>query len=339
MVNLFEVFGNFNSGRPAFRALLSKRSRGRIYLTETDLVFQSEVDKIIFQIKLEDIKDYYLVDRFTIKVIEIEDSNENLYTIYGMTKKKESYNSSTRITKDIFENLSRIKLKKGRQIFFESICGYYKNPSIFFKLKPNMNIGFLIITEDFIAFKSFKKDELIRINVMDIIEVEEPKRSSDVVVLNLKDRQKVAFMPLKKRFSNLVRDKKKEVKFIELLNQVVMYKTSEQIRLTELEKQRIKKITDMLDVSTRLKLDMMRIALEMDEKLFTEKLFQWARRFNFVIDGDYLIINPDNVSVFIKDLISYPYAYSYTYKKECPSCGKEVEKILIICPFCGYQFK
>jgi hypothetical protein len=174
---------------------------------------------------------------------------------------------------------------------------------------------------------------------MDIIEVEEPKRSSDVVVLNLKDRQKVAFMPLKKRFSNLVRDKKKEVKFIELLNQVVMYKTSEQIRLTELEKQRIKKITDMLDVSTRLKLDMMRIALEMDEKLFTEKLFQWARRFNFVIDGDYLIINPDNVSVFIKDLISYPYAYSYTYKKECPSCGKEVEKILIICPFCGYQFK
>ncbi|GAJ17071.1 unnamed protein product, partial [marine sediment metagenome] len=47
------------------------------------------------------------------------------------------------------------------------------------------------------------------------------------------------------------------------------------IRLEKEDKERIERIKSMMEVSNRLRLDMMRIALDMDEKSFTEKVFQW----------------------------------------------------------------
>ena len=57
-----------------------------------------------------------------------------------------------------------------------------------------------------------------------------------------------------------------------------------------------------MDVSTRIKMDLFRSYLKMDEKLFDEKIFVWAKQFGFIIDGDYLNIKKENVSDFIDEL-------------------------------------
>lgn len=65
------------------------------------------------------------------------------------------------------------------------------------------------------------------------------------------------------------------------------------------EKERLEKIKEMMEVSTRINLDMMRDVLDMDKKTFNNKIFEWAKEFSFIIDGDYLNINKETISDFI----------------------------------------
>ena len=62
------------------------------------------------------------------------------------------------------------------------------------------------------------------------------------------------------------------------------------------------KLTRMLNVSTRLNLNRMQNALDMDKRIFDNKIFEWAEEFSFTIDGDYLLINKETVSDFIDAL-------------------------------------
>jgi Leucine-rich repeat (LRR) protein len=70
------------------------------------------------------------------------------------------------------------------------------------------------------------------------------------------------------------------------------------------EKKQIEMIRKMMTVSTKIKLEMMRDALKMDESIFNQKIFDWAANFGFVIDGDYLVINKDTVDEFLTSLDS-----------------------------------
>lgn len=70
----------------------------------------------------------------------------------------------------------------------------------------------------------------------------------------------------------------------------------------KLEKDLIEKIKKIIKVSTRFRLDMMRDILGIDEIIFNDKILNWARDFNFKIDGDYLIINKDTALDFINEL-------------------------------------
>ena len=90
MVILFESFGNFSTGNPTHRALISKRSRGTLKLTEKELSFQSELDKILYEIKIRDIKNFYIKKRFNLQVIELTDINNNKFSFYVSIKKKHS---------------------------------------------------------------------------------------------------------------------------------------------------------------------------------------------------------------------------------------------------------
>jgi small GTP-binding protein len=65
---------------------------------------------------------------------------------------------------------------------------------------------------------------------------------------------------------------------------------------------RTKKIERMLLVSNRIKLDMMRTALNMEKKAFDEKIFEWAEEFGFIIDKDIIIIDIDTISDYINKL-------------------------------------
>ena len=66
--------------------------------------------------------------------------------------------------------------------------------------------------------------------------------------------------------------------------------------------ERTKKIERMLQVSNRIRLDMMRTALNMEKKAFDEKIFEWAEEFGFIIDKDVLIVDKDRVSDYINKL-------------------------------------
>ncbi len=64
----------------------------------------------------------------------------------------------------------------------------------------------------------------------------------------------------------------------------------------------IEKLKKIISVSRRIKLEMMRKSLGMTEEAFLDKIYDWAAHYDFIIDGDYLIINQETVSNFITEL-------------------------------------
>lgn len=67
----------------------------------------------------------------------------------------------------------------------------------------------------------------------------------------------------------------------------------------KIERERLEKIKKIIRISNQIKLDMMRNILDLDSKMFDNKILDWASEFGFTIDGDYLIINKNTVSDFI----------------------------------------
>jgi hypothetical protein len=68
------------------------------------------------------------------------------------------------------------------------------------------------------------------------------------------------------------------------------------------ESEIIEKLKEMLEVSNRINLDMMRKVLRIDEDQFNDKIFAWAKEFQFKIDGDFIIIDKDAISDFLNAL-------------------------------------
>ena len=64
----------------------------------------------------------------------------------------------------------------------------------------------------------------------------------------------------------------------------------------------ISTIKKMMRVSTRIGLSDMRTTLKIDKDTFFENLWDWAEKFNFKIDGDYIIIKDADVEEFINNL-------------------------------------
>jgi hypothetical protein len=73
-------------------------------------------------------------------------------------------------------------------------------------------------------------------------------------------------------------------------------------RAREKEIEILKRIKKMMEVSTRIRLDVMRDALDMNSKVFNSRIFDWAEKFNFKINGDFVIIEQADVEGFIADL-------------------------------------
>lgn len=69
-------------------------------------------------------------------------------------------------------------------------------------------------------------------------------------------------------------------------------------------KARIEKLKKILKVSTRVKFETMRNALEMDPKAFDKMIFDWADQFGFTIEEDIVVINKESIDNFIKMLDS-----------------------------------
>ena len=63
----------------------------------------------------------------------------------------------------------------------------------------------------------------------------------------------------------------------------------------------ITKLKEFAEVSQKIRLSMLRNALDLDKRTFDNKIFKWAKEFNFKIDGDFIIIEGD-ILEFINSL-------------------------------------
>jgi len=97
----------------------------------------------------------------------------------------------------------------------------------------------------------------------------------------------------------LEREKEKSEKMREERERIKREREEEERKERE---RAIEKIKEMIEVSTRLKLEFMRKALKIDEDSFTNNIFKWAKEFGFTIDGEYLVVNKETVSDFIEML-------------------------------------
>jgi len=90
--------------------------------------------------------------------------------------------------------------------------------------------------------------------------------------------------------------------FVQYCYSNIQQERAEKERKEREGKEIFEKIKEMMEVSTRINLDRMQNVLNLDKKTFDNKIFEWARDFNFTIDGDNLIINKATVSDFIDAL-------------------------------------
>jgi len=64
----------------------------------------------------------------------------------------------------------------------------------------------------------------------------------------------------------------------------------------------MEKLREILNISTRIKLERVQNILNLDDKSFDVKIIEWANEFDFKIDGEYLVVNKESVSEFIDAL-------------------------------------
>ena len=339
MAALYESYGSFSTGIPSFRQLLSKKSKGSLTLTETLLSFESQVDKIRFQVKLSEIQNISIKKRSNINLIELQTHHQTFYTLYPMKEKNNSFTPSKEMTIELFGQLTRLIFNRDQTILFDAISSFYIGSLRSSDLKESILQGYIFLTENYILFKSFQPGNIYKINMLDFKDITmEITGSTTYIKIGTIYDQFYSFFPLKRQWRKLVKDKLKIEKLYDVLNQGKMYKESEQIRSKKEEKEKIKKIKSMLKVSNRLKLKMMRNVLGLEKESFNNQIFEWANKFNFTIDGDYVIINKDTSAAFIHHLESLENLYrshANDNKTKCSFCGNMIELKEEVCPYCG----
>ncbi|MHA1486669.1 MAG: hypothetical protein ACTSSC_05810, partial [Promethearchaeota archaeon] len=190
-----------------------------------------------------------------------------------------------------------------------------------------------LIDGDFLSFKPFTEKSISQIPILNILKIVfDTSNIGPAINIQTREGKSYTLMVLKKQLKMYAKDKSKTGKLYELLNQAKIYKSSEQTRLEKEEQEKIERIKSMMEVSNRLRLDMIRVALDMDEKLFTHKVFQWAKEFNFLIDGDFL------AKEFIEDLsVGANILSRRGLKIKCRFCEELIEYGAKICPNCGKE--
>ncbi len=341
MAILYESYGSFSTGIPSFRQMVSKKSKGTIILTETFLSFESLVDKILFQVKLSEIQDICRKIRFKITLIELQTPHHTFYTLYPMKKKNNSYSPSKEMTMELFRQLTRLIYNRNQTILFDAIASFHLNSLLSYDLKENTIHGQLFLTENYILFKSFHSKGIYKIDVLDIKDVTMEIEDSTIYVKIEANYKRIYYVfPLKRQRRKLIKDNLKAEKFYDVLNQATMYKQTEQVRLKKVEKENIKKIKNMLEVSNRLKLKMMRTTLGLEKESFNDRIFEWAKKFHFKIDGDNIIINKETIPAFLHQIISIDKEdNTITETTECLFCGNTVNNKLEVCPYCENNIK
>ncbi len=106
---------------------------------------------------------------------------------------------------------------------------------------------------------------------------------------------------------------KKSLKQVKVLNKDM--KRKERV---ELEKNKLKKLKQMVAVSDKINLDILMEVLQMTKDSFEDKIFKWAKKYDFKIEQNALVINHHTVDDFIHDITEK----ISNAKSFCQFCGK-----------------
>ncbi|MFX1490371.1 MAG: hypothetical protein ACFFBI_14565, partial [Promethearchaeota archaeon] len=79
--------------------------------------------------------------------------------------------------------------------------------------------------------------------------------------------------------------------------------------LNELKKSKrsknIEKLKSLLEISKRIKIDMIQLILNLNNDNMVELLIDWGKKYQFEVDGEFLIINKETLPDLIDDLEFY----------------------------------
>jgi hypothetical protein len=339
MVILFECYGNFVSGGASYLALISKKSRGTIILTERSFSFKSLKDQILFQINVSDIQNYAIKKRFNLQTIELKTDKVNVYTFYPHKSGNSSLRSSRTLTEDLFRELTRAAFKKDYPVLYETKAGFWEGTPSVDNWKSTLQEGFLILTENSLDFKPFNVNAVHHEKITKIIEIHrELVDSMPYIQITNITNSTTSYLGLKNNSWHRKEDQLKTDKLFELITQAKDYKEAEKLQIKEKRKELIQQIGTMLAVSNRLKMDTMRTILDMDQDEFDENIFNWAEKFNFIIDRDEIIVDHNSIPQFMDNLVTgFQYSNIPRVRVKCSHCGKLVDYSAKICSYCGKE--
>jgi hypothetical protein len=330
MVILFECYGNFVSGEASYLALISKKSRGTIILTERLFSFKSLKDQILFRINVSDIQNF---------AIELRTDKVNVYTFYPHKSGDSSLKSSRNLTEELFRELTRAAFKKDYPILYETKAGFWEGAPSEDNWKSTMQEGFLILTESSLDFKPFDFNSGYHQKIKRIVEIDRNLvDSTPYIQITNTTNLKTSYLGLKSNSWHTKEDELKTDKLFELICQAKDYKEAEKLQIKEKRKELIQHIATILAVSNRLKMDMMRTILDMEQDEFYENIFIWAEKFNFIIDRDEIVVDHNSIPQFMDNLATgFQYSNISPVKVKCSHCGKLVDYSAKICSYCGKE--
>jgi hypothetical protein len=339
MVILFESYGNFVSGEANYFSLISKKSRGTIMLTDRTFSFKSLKDQILFQINVPEIYDFAIKKRYNLHTIELSKDKVNVYNFYPHKSGNSSLKSSRTLTEYLFQQLTRAIYKKEYPVLYETKAGFWEGVPSEINWKAKLQEGFLILTENGLSFKFFDTNSDHHEKTTQIKDIHRELVDSTVYIQIVNTQNEItSYLALKSNSRLIKQDQLKTDKLYELINQAKDYKKAEQLEIDEKKRELISQIKSMLAVSNKIKLDTMRVALDMDEKIFFEKIFNWAKKFNFIIDGDEIVVDHESIPQFMDNLSTgFRTINQGLVKVKCVNCGKLVEYSAKICPYCGRE--
>ena len=206
---------------------------------------------------------------------------------------------------------------------FEGWARFYQEPRSTFSSKKT---GFIFISENLLTFKSYEKGVFYEIPISQMKDIKMDKYC--IKIFTEKGNEYSLFL-LKNKTTQ---DKKRIPYIFDLLTELKKKQSIEELKI-------IDKLKQIMKISSKISVNMLNELFNLDIGKTYEIIYNWASRFGFTVDGDYLIVSEPAVSEFIDLLDNRPEVNTKIEgaKTNCSYCGNSIEVNLKICPYCGQE--
>jgi hypothetical protein len=87
------------------------------------------------------------------------------------------------------------------------------------------------------------------------------------------------------------------------MHQIVESMDASEIPIIDrIKKDSIEKLRNLLKMSKRIKLDILEEVLNIEKSMIIDLILEWGEKYQFELDGEYLVINMDTLPELLKEL-------------------------------------